>query len=95
MDDSLEEILLRSLNLMKSLPRFEVYEIKKFERVVNWASSTKNEERNKWLKGHFLQFITEFDRRFNSNFEITFPEYQTFFKICKKTDTWMKLNNLY
>nr|BDT30101.1 twitch domain-containing radical SAM protein [Bacteriovorax sp. HI3] len=95
LDESLEAKLIASLELMKTLPSFESYEVKKFERVVNWACSTKNDERNKWLRAHFLQFIQEFDRRFNSNFEETFPEYATFLKICKKADLWMKVNNLY
>ncbi len=87
--DDLVKILLSSLEQMKKAPEFSPYETNKFNRVVDWIINSKSDSIILNHRADFYRFINEFDRRHNKNFLEIFPEYNAFYKICKKSSLWL------
>lgn len=89
-DSELLNSLTDSINFMKNNRRtndqagFSDHEILKIERLFHWASSTPKAETLFSLRRDFIVFIDEFDRRYKTNFEKTFPEFERFVKMCRK-----------
>lgn len=92
-NSDLKKIMNDDLIAMKSISEFTDYEIKKYERIVSWVNSS---EQTKELYPHmsdFYAFISEYDKRFNSNFASTFPEYENFAMACKKSSLWFGVHH--
>lgn len=87
-DLSLRAVMNDDLEFLKSLPEFSNYEIQKYERIVSWVNSVEISKKLFPQMADFHRFISEYDRRFNSNFLETFPDYQNFMNTCKKSNTW-------
>lgn len=92
-NSDLRKIMNDDLVTMKNISAFTDYEIKKFERIINWVNTS---EQTKMLYPHmsdFYSFISEYDKRFNSNFSSTFPEYESFMQTCKKSELWFGVHH--
>lgn len=66
------------------LPGFSDHEILKIERLYHWAKNPPDAETLFSIRRDFIVFIDEFDRRYKTNFEESFPEFQKFIKMCRK-----------
>lgn len=87
-DDYLKSIINDDLLYMKSNKVFNIFEINKYERIVNWINSTSINLNSYPHRADFYSFITEYDKRFGSNFLETFPDYSNFMQACKKSSAW-------
>ena len=79
------------LEYMRNISYFSNYELKKYERIVNWVTINQPDEKNIIYQSDFYSFINEFDKRFNSQFLSIFPNYEAFFKTCEKSYLWQRL----
>ncbi len=60
------------------------FEIAKLKRVYEWAILPVDEKQLSMNRADFCFFVTEHDRRRNTNFKKTFPGYTAFMKTCQK-----------
>jgi MoaA/NifB/PqqE/SkfB family radical SAM enzyme len=74
---------------------FLQFEVEKMARIVNWFRSDQDEmdnpETKEILQIDFYKFFAEHDRRRNTNFLGTFPEFKEFWQFCKDTNIKKKL----
>jgi organic radical activating enzyme len=89
-DKSLLLKLDNILEQMKSNPQFSNYEVLKLERVVNWVHNSYQDAENLQFRADFYSFIEEFDKRFNTDFNLLFPELKSFYSICYKSHLWAR-----
>ena len=65
-------------------PWFPTYEVERFKRVWDvysnnaWDNDTRRKNRS-W----FVQYVDQLDKRRNTNFLETFPEYEEFYNYAK------------
>ena len=65
--------------------KFNDLEIAKFKRVVDYFETTlKDDVYLSKGRSDFYNFFTQHDKRRNTDFLKTFPEYTNFFEQCKK-----------
>jgi organic radical activating enzyme len=69
---------------------FTDYEINKFKRVMRWAVGKQVGDSLSQNRADFYTFITQFDERYNECFLSIFPEYEGFWKYCKKAFVFVK-----
>ncbi len=81
-------ILSTCLSELKTRKEFSNYEVSKFNRVVDWIFDSQADVKILEQRADFYQFINEFDKRYNKNFLEIFPEYKTFYQVCKKSALW-------
>jgi organic radical activating enzyme len=91
--DSFKEHLIDCVKFMRANKQVDHYdyigftdlEIDRVERVLSYWNNTKiSSERMRVYKKDFYNFFTEYDRRRETNFASTFPEYIDFFNECKE-----------
>ena len=64
---------------------FTDIEINKIKRIKDWFISEENEENLNTNRKDFYKFITEHDKRRNTDFVKTFPELEEFLAKCRVT----------
>lgn len=62
--------------------RFELYEIFKAERILEWMKQPVEEQDIKQRRKEFHVFFDEHDRRRSTDFLATFPEMKAFWELC-------------
>lgn len=62
---------------------FSAHEKRKLENALRWMEKDLTEEDLNRGRRDFLLFVTEYDRRKNKRFLITFPEYLNLYRECK------------
>lgn len=68
--------------------KFTTVEYEKFKRVVDYmAVTTYDSEKLKQGRSDFYNWFTALDLRRNTNFLLTFPEMESFFRLCQTANT--------
>lgn len=74
---------------------FLPFEVEKMARIVNWFRSDQDEldipQKKAVLQIDFFKFFAEHDRRRNTDFLKTFPEFTEFWQFCKDAEVKKKL----
>jgi pyruvate-formate lyase-activating enzyme len=72
-------------NISEDHSGFTEYEIKKFLRIYDWIKTDKNPDEILRQRADFYNFVNEYDKRKGTSFIETFPEYDEFYKVCRKS----------
>jgi pyruvate-formate lyase-activating enzyme len=82
LEESIEFMIAHKETIETAFKGFKDYEISKVQRLVDWVKSPIEFDKE-IAKKNFYAFITEGDRRNQTNFLETFPELNTFWTQCK------------
>ena len=63
---------------------FQIAEIQKLERILNWMKANKDCKNLEQHRRDFYLFFTQYDQRRKTNFLEVFPEMKDFYLYCKK-----------
>ncbi len=85
--DALEFVTANVEDLTCRRAGFNVTEIVKMQRLVDFIVNTRESESVRTARIEFFEFFTEHDRRRGSNFIRTFPELKEFFTLCSRLKT--------
>ena len=89
LDNTFEHYIIESIDYMEAhrgddnTPGFVSHEIEMMTRLLNWFQTIDSEQQLKVNRTDFVKYADEYDRRRNTNFLETFPEYTDFYNRCK------------
>lgn len=63
---------------------FSEHETSKMKRIISWFDSLEENDERMHLRRKFHTYFVEHDRRKGTNFNLTFPEMQSFRQLCRE-----------
>tara|TARA_B100001971_G_C17679569_1_gene281584 strand:- start:69 stop:506 length:438 start_codon:yes stop_codon:yes gene_type:complete len=90
LDNTFEHYIIESINYMEGhrgdedTPGFISHEIEMMKRLLNWFQTSESENQLKINRIDFVKYVEEYDKRRDTNFLETFPEYAKFYQRCEE-----------